>query len=125
MEIQDDWEKVCYKLYRFMRDLPTFITGSGAEGQDEWAGAGWGTVLSPLVRWHLGASSDLRASFPAEGRGCLTLGPGSVRSPVPWKHASPPQYLGLKHGMANIFSPPDPCGISGMSSLARASASKL
>lgn len=106
MEIQDDWEKVCYKLYRFMRDLPTFITSSGAEGQHEWAGAGWGTVLSPLVKGHLGASSDLRASFPAEGRGGLTLGPGSVRSacpleaclpsPVPW----PETWYG-KH----IFSP--------------------
>ena len=63
VEIQDEWKKVCDKLFRFMRDFPTFTISFRAEGQVEQARGGQGTMLSPLIKWHLGAALDKEHPF--------------------------------------------------------------
>lgn len=106
-----------------MRDLPTVRTTSGAEGQEEWAGGGQGTMLSPLLGWHLGVSPRDPQSSP------FRRGQGTQRAAGLWlgeESLSPGSvHLGPEHGMTNIFSSPNPYGFAGMSSLARARASEL
>lgn len=105
------------QMCRVMRDLSTFISTSGAEGQEEGAEGAQGTTLSLLITQHLGVSlRHPRAALSAEGRGCW----GLAGCPQEAHHA-----FSLEHGMTNIFYPPDPYGFAGMSSLGSLRANKL